>query len=254
MFLNSLDLCVCITTVLTQILRLNSQREGQWDVQNVSESLYVVFVEAAGFTTFLLSITRCLSVSLPMYNIRDLYVAISAVVFIGYVTVREITFWIILLSNGTYDLAAHAAFNVGGIGLMVVLVVLTNSISIRNILRERNIVESSRESGFQATVTVVILSALFCVLNTFYFVSAVLHFYFAYSGDKLDQNFAFKFGIFYAVPLNSALNPLIYFLRNSEMRLYIVDLSRIPIRRCQEQPHQDVGRRPVIASTVNVWV
>ena len=58
MLLNGLDLCVCIMTVMVQILRLSSQKTTFWMViRNVFESLYVIFVEGTGFKTFLQSIT-----------------------------------------------------------------------------------------------------------------------------------------------------------------------------------------------------
>ena len=137
MFLNSLDLCASTSTVIAVTFRVI--RRGSPDQQiigkiaDVTESLYLISVEATGFTTLLLSITRCISVSSPLYNIRKFYVAISATLFISYTTVREITFWLIWLTDENYYkqiLPIHAAFVLGGIGLMVILVVLTNTISI----------------------------------------------------------------------------------------------------------------------------
>ena len=243
MVLNCFDLCVSITTVVLQIMRLSDNKTPIWtNIRNVTESLYMIFVEGTGFITFLLSVTRCLSVSLPWHNIKGLYVAILSILFVGYTMIREIAFWIILLAdNKSYHPTVHAAFILGGIGMMIISVLIVNLISIRNILRDRNITENSRETSFQATVTVAILSAIFCLLNTFYFVSMVLHFYFVYSGTKLDYNFAFNFGIFYAVPINSALNPLVYIFRKQEMREYIFNLV-LRIIHCQYPLNQDLSR------------
>ena len=110
---------------------------------------------------------------------------------------------------------------------MVFAVLLANLISIRYIIVDTNVAERSREVGVQATVTVAILSASFCLLNTFYILSAAIHLFLRVS---LSENFVLKFGIFYAVPLNSALNPLIYFFRKREMREYLLDLLTVPMR------------------------
>ena len=241
MFLNTLDLCACTSTVIAVTFRVI--RRGSPDQQiigkiaDVTESLYLISIEATGFTTLLLSIARCISVSSPLYNIRKFYVAISATLYISYTTVREIAFWLIWLTDENYYkqiLPIHAAFVLGGIGLMVILVVLTNSISIIYIIKGTNIADNSRENAIQATVTVAILSACFCLLNTFHVVSSVIHFYLSISGSESWRNFALEFGIFYAVPLNSALNPLIYLFRKKDMRQALLDLFRIPFRRSNQ--------------------
>jgi hypothetical protein len=238
MFLNSTDLCVCISTILTHTLKAVSPKTALWIViENITESLYAISVDAAGFATFLLSTIRCLCISVPMFSIRGSYVAIAAALFIGYTAIREITFWIMFMSNrSSYRETVHASFILSGIGLMVTSVALMNLISMKYIMMGTNVVERSREAGVHATVTVAILSGLFCLLNTFYLVSSVLHFYF---GAKMSL-FLLKFGIFFSVPFNSALNPLVYVLRNKDMRKYLIDLFKIPLKSYQPLSRQEM--------------
>jgi hypothetical protein len=170
-----------------------------------------------------------------MFNIRRSYVAIAATLFIGYTAIRELTFWIMFITNrNSYREIVHASFILSGIGLMVTSVALVNLISVKIILRSSNSTGGTREAGVHATVTVAILSGLFCLLNTFYIVSSVLHFYF---GAKLSL-FAVQFGIFFSVPLNSALNPLVYFLRKKDMRRHLIDKFKIPWKNHQPSPRQ----------------
>ena len=246
MFLNCLDICVCFTALMQQIMRQSSEMAAFWVIiQGILESLYMVSIEGTGFTTLLLSVTRCLSVSLPWYNIKGFYVAMSAVLFISYATVREISFWIIMLTDiNHYNPKVHVALNLGGIGLMIILVLVSNFISIMNITKIANINERSRETGFQATVTVAILSAVFSLLNISHVLSVVIHFYY------LGQNIILKFGIFYAVPLNSALNPLIYFLRNKEMRQSFVNAVKFFMTCGQNQPNEVTQLSPLGATVI----
>ena len=241
MFLNCLDVGVCVTAVLVNSLILTPNKSSATKtIQNVFESVYVILVEATGFTTLLLSVTRCLSVSLPMYTIKGLYVGVSAGVYIGYTMIREITFWFINLTEGlSYDALVHAGFIVGGVGVLIVSVFVANFISVTNLLKDGNIAEQSREAGIQATVTVVILSALFCVLNTFFFVTSLIHFYFNYKPGNFG--FIFSFGIFYAIPLNSALNPLVYFVRTKLMREYLIGLFKSPLKQCIGEPREETS-------------
>jgi hypothetical protein len=233
-----MDLCVCTTVVSLKVLREVFPGTAFWlIIRNIAESLYVISVDASGFATFLLSITRCISVSVPMYQIRGFYVAISGAIFISFTVIREVAFWVILTTNkDSYRTTVHASFIFGGIGLMVASIALINLISVRNIMRNSDITEESREAGVQATVTVTILSGFFCLLNTFYIVSSVLHFYF----DAKLSLVALKFGIFYSIPLNSALNPLIYFLRKKDMRRHLIDMFKIPWKNHEPSPRQEM--------------
>ena len=235
--LNILDLGVCILTVITQILRvlrLSTDRLTHVAIENVTESIYVIFTENTGFATLLLSVTRCLSVINPMSRIRGLRVAVSACIFIVYTTSREIIFYLIwIFARTTYSSQVHATIIASEIGLLVIFVIVANLISVSTLLRSGNVAEQSREAGFQATLTIFILSALFCVFNATYCISFVIH---VYSNKPINDNVALWFGAFYAVPINSALNPIIYFWRKKEMKEYLMNLMKATFTFCYKQP------------------
>jgi hypothetical protein len=191
-------------------------------------SLYFIFLEATGFATCLLSTTRCISLNAPFYSVRGKAVALAATLFIGYTVVREVTLVRIVdratyLENGLMKIQIGVVLS--EIGLMIVVAMLANVISISKILLRPDAVVRSRSAGIQATVTVVILSGFFCVLNIFYLITEILYFYF---GVSLNKSIVLYFGIFYAVPLNSAINPLIYLLRKKEMRRYFMNPIKPP--------------------------
>ena len=232
MFLNILDLGVCVLTVIAQmfrLLRLITDSRVHVGLENVSELVYTIFTDNTGFAMLLLSVTRCISVSLPMYRIRGLYVAISAGMFIVYSIGRDITFYLVHIYSN-YSSKDHATFIVVDLSVLIISVLVVNIISVINLLKTENLAEQSRDAGVQATVTIVILSALFCVLNTIYCAALAIQFYF---GGKINDNFALWFGTFYAVPINSALNPMIYFWRKTEMKGYLIDLIKACFSFCR---------------------
>ena len=242
MILNVLDLGVCVLTVIVQIFRVSrlvTKRRTHATIEDVTESIYTIFTENTGFAMLLLSVTRCISVSLPMYRIRGLYVAISAGMFIVYTATREITLILVdRFAGESYNPKVHVTFMVGGVGLLIVLVSVANIISVINLLKSDNLAEQSREAGFQATVTIVILSALFCVLNTMYCAAVAFH---TFLNININRNFAIWFGVFYAVPINSTLNPMIYFWRKTEMNTYLRNLI---CRRRNSRINPQVPLRP----------
>ena len=241
MYLNILDLGVCVLTAISQIfrvLRLVTMEMMYLTLENATESSYLIFTENTGFATTLLSVTRCLSVSLPMYRIKERYVAISAGIFFVYTTIREITLHLVyIFAKEHYSPKVHGTFPIGGIEFLVILVIAANFFSISKLVKDRNIFEQSRESTFKATVTIAILSALFCVFNTIYCIATTVHIYFSVD---INKNFAIWFGAFFSVPINSAINPMIYFWRKQEMRTFLMNIlnrCRCPRVAPQIQPH-----------------
>ena len=229
MLLNTLDLMVCVTGVIQMGMMV-----VYWKIPGVAHetfgSLYFIFLEATGFATCLLSITRCISLYAPFYSVKGRAVALAATLFIGYTIIREITL-VRLVNRPTYDknglLKIHIGILLGEIGVMIVVALMANVICIAKILIKPllDVTLRSRSTGVHATVTVIILSGFFCILNVFYLITEILYFY---KEVKLSESIILYFGIFYAVPLNSAVNPLIYLLRKKEMRKYLMNPTKPP--------------------------
>ena len=71
----------------------------------------------------------------------------------------------------------------------------------------------------RATITVLILSVLFCVLNITFMV--VLGCNVSHQCSLPDNSLLGWFSFWIAIPLNSCLNPCVYFIRKQEMRSYL---------------------------------
>ena len=218
MLLNVLDLLVCLTGVVLQSLLVTSNRSRAVQMLNFA------FVEATGFATCLLSITRCIRIYAPFFKVRGRAAAISLGIFMTYCLIKEIGVVQIYINiagshkfEGTFNMV-HCIVGLTEIGLMVV-VVLCSSLAFMYKLDREN----GQNTTFRhATITVAILSASFCVLNCFFIVTMILHFFI----HNHMHNIALIFGNYFAVPLNSATNPLIYFLRKKHMRDFLCNLKK----------------------------
>ena len=243
MLLNTLDLMVCFSGAIT--LATYNLR-GLKTIKEIIQVIYLIFTESTGFTTCLLSATRCVNITLPFYKINEIGVTITTGVFIGYVLMREITLGFILEREIYWRIFAenvHLSIILGDIGLMIAVTLIVNLISMFKLLLSKDkIPDQSRAASVKATITVAILSVLFCVFNAFFMIGNAL------ALNKRAQGFLAYFGIFYAITCNSAINPLIYLIRKKEMKEYILSL----VGKKRERPDvQGASRQTSLLSTIS---
>ena len=111
------------------------------------------------------------------------------------------------------------------IALAIFVVVTSTAISAMELRKTKGGHQEERmEENRKATVTVLILGALFCFFNityavggcywTYYFVTGILNIPLVLSDILYTL----------VIPLNSALNPAVYFIRKQAMRAYVRDM------------------------------
>ena len=77
----------------------------------------------------------------------------------------------------------------------------------------------------KAVITILIVTILFCVLNSIFCIALFLFVYHQGDTDKMSTLLPlYQFSLWIALPLNSAINPIIYFIRRKDMREYTKDL------------------------------
>ena len=241
-FLNILDLMVCLSGVIS-LASLDFEEGGLTIVEQLVQIIYKFFAESTGFATCLLSAVRCISLHSPFYKVNKIGVVTSTGLFMGYVLTRAITINLVLEEEVYERIFAddiHLSIILGDIGLMIAVTSIVNTFSMVTLFLGKDIIPAqSRASSVKATVTVAILSVLFCFFNVFYMIGNLLGF------NKFEGNYGFLeyFGIFYAIPCNSAINPLIYLIRKKEMKKFILSL----VRKKRERP--DVHDRDAARQT-----
>ena len=109
--------------------------------------------------------------------------------------------------------------------LVLLVVVISNTITVVQLLKTKGRQDERIQENRKATITVLILAVLFCLFNTLF---VVRKWYAIPSGMLYDPNnrkeLLKMIAHFIAIPLNSALNPAVYFIRKQAMRTYVINL------------------------------
>ena len=187
--------------------------------------IYIFMMDGTAFVTCLLSVTRGIGIALPFYQIKGkLLVIVGIVVFI---MMELSTFIITAIVNG--DLQEILISRVVMGSLVILVVVSATFVAVYKLTREDLQGAAGRvdTNNRKATWTVVILSTLFFVFNSILLGAEVVIFdgEGARSTSKFVISFAF-FGLLIAIPFNSAVNPIVYLVRRSDMRQFFIE--RLP--------------------------
>ena len=207
--------------------------------------IYRVFVLGTAFATCLLCVTKALSLSSPFYRVNEKAITCSVILFLSSVAVINLIamvryFYYYL--NDSY--LTYQGLTICILFLIILVVAVSNIIAIVNLPpkdRTRSGEGEETDEGVvqvgdgmdttnerNATVTVLILSALFCTLNLFNVAYVLCELYSLFSRDSwfyhtLGSQWTDKLdslAYFVVLPLKSSLNPAVYFLRIKGMRDY----------------------------------
>ena len=234
MLLNSTDLLLCICATI--ITLLFSAQVLQEDYENFIylfliagfSLVYILLIDGTAYATCLLSVTRGISIAFPFYKIKG-----KSLVIVGI-----IVFIIIELIGPVSSVASFFAYSGSSVilrcimvsrmvtSLLIILVVVSATVVAVYKLTRKGILgsaESVDRGNIKATWTVVILSTLFFVFNSILLGFTMTGVVYAYDDELGLESFPFTstfFGVFFAIPLNSTLNPIVYLTRRSDMRQF----------------------------------
>ena len=217
--LNTTDILVCISAFIVFVLMiLHGFGMLEKQILLIIAPWFQLLVGATAFSTVLLSITRTISLWRPFYEINQKGITLSIALY-----------WLYVLTM--YFLVPRFDERVVGIYSVVeltisILIVATCSVLCVVKLRSNNNLSNTDSTRRRATVTILLISVLFCIVNTAYVVGIiytqlVLMPMFKRGNQPADLYMIFLYTTFVGVPLNSTINPLIYFTRKKEMRTHI---------------------------------
>ena len=223
--LNTFDLFVCISATGVNVFH-NVANASSGTPQlafdkttDIFRLLFRISTQCTGFTTCLLSITRTISFIKPFYRVDQVGIAAASAVHAALIALMEtIVIFLFWTESGKCDIAMNAMNIVELIvlTLIFVLVVCSNTFSVARL----KIVVRSQENmagiNKRATITVFILSVLFCTFNVTFIAT-----YFCYVFMIRIPGTVFWIAMWLALPLNSACNPLVYIWRKEHMRQYL---------------------------------
>ena len=192
-------------------------------------------VQTTGFITCLLSVIRAMSIICPRHQL-------NVKVIIGAMILYSVL--IICLDIELKNTQAKFIADFSSILTLFVVVIFSNILCIIKLAHSK-VASWKRE----ASITMGILSAVYCVFNIGFLINYGFRAIMCKSpGDspqtKSCLSSIFKeISLFILLPMNSASNPVIYFLRNREMRRYLKDVWRkMTCRRSEQEvrPEQDM--------------
>ena len=220
--LNTTDALVCISALIVLIL-LVMAAVGKLPLHIflVTAPWFQLLVGATAFSTALLSITRTISLLRPFYQINQKVIALSIALYWIYVLLIYFPLYS-PMSEEVVDVYSMCELT------LFILIVATCSVICMLKLRSDRNMPNTDQTRRRATVTILIISVLFCVVNMAY-LSGVIYSQFilkAVAENGTVENVGDLFvtilyTVFVGVPLNSTINPLIYFARKKEMRAFI---------------------------------
>jgi hypothetical protein len=208
--LNSSDICVCIAVTTTLIVFKNDSTSK---LNEVFMRVFIVTVQSTGFITCTLGVIRVISITRPQLqlNIKFLIVALISFVLI-----------MIILEIQKYEVRIIAHFIV--VISLFVFVIFSNTMCILILALSSQIASWK----WDATVTIGLLSIIYCIFN----VGFVVQYGRVIFECNLDlanfcTNPAFELtSLYILIPLNSVCNPIVYFIRNRDMRNYAKNMWR----------------------------
>ena len=237
MLLNSIDLLLCITAttltcIFSSILKLyHMDKPVSQEIKLtifLFFAIYILLMDGTAFVTCLLSVTRGIGIAFPFYQIKGkLLVIVGVVVFLMMELSSILT---TIFTPNKYYGALLSRLGMGS--LMILVVVSANVVSVYKLTRNdlQGAAERMNRNNRKATWTVVILSALFFVFNSILLGAMtailVINLFYSETFDSGTKLFGFLIyfnilAIFFAIPLNSTMNPIVYLLRRSDMRHFL---------------------------------
>ena len=219
--LNVFDILVCVFLSAFILAGINDYGSI---VHIVCRGTFIVAVQTTGFITCLLSVIRAISIICPRHQLN---VKVLVGTFIIYSTLMLYLNFKLLQKNITTTIV-HFSIYTG----IFVAVILSNILCIIKLAHSK-VATWKRE----ATITMGILSAVYCVFNIGFQVYYGLFLFKCGLRDVVCTSPIFEeICMFVLLPMNSASNPVVYFLRNSEMRRYLKNLWRkMACRRSEQQ-------------------
>jgi hypothetical protein len=262
--LNVFDLLVCIFDALyVAFLLCNGSACGFQKIPfRMSYAVFDVSVESTAFATCLLGVTRWISIRFPFYNVKKRAIVVAITAFLGQEVLRALLrFYFYYIDTPSLDF--YVKFDNAVMIVLLTIFVLINSIScillawelLTNNKRGQDnpvTVDSMIKSSRRASVTVLIVSAFFLFFNTVFAFSLYMEI-FLVGPDEVKLSHSVRllriFTVCLAIPLNSAINPLIYFLRRRTMRQHVWELPGRIFGRVPEQRSVRKSTRPPTTST-----
>ena len=237
--LNFWDLIVVLFGFTNRILVFRQDVQGETNAGKMSfyafALIYTIAYDCSGFSTCFISVTRTIKVCRPFYRLKGVWVVICFSFLLLCSFLREFTCYYPIFTYTDNNITVilelkrhYPLIILIGVTFCVVSVLLSTLISTYWLLKRSSIKGEISENARHASVTIIILSTVFCLLNIAYIIGAVISLQVKLGqitdtpNLELFRNICFEA----AYSLNSTLNPIIYLTRKIEMRQFLLNIWR----------------------------
>ena len=223
--LNVFDILVCIFLLAILLFKILSDVQSKWLMMIVP---FNVAVQTTGFITCLLSAIRTISVVRPRHHLNVKAIIVGIILNCGMVVYLNSD---LSRKNSSISIARFLILS----GLFIV-VIFCNILCVAKLVYSK-VASWKRE----ASITMGILSAIYCVLNIGFLVTYGFKVFKCGFKESHCSLLTFEdISLFVLLPMNSASNPVVYFLRNTEMRKYLSNIWRkMTFRRPEQEERGD---------------
>jgi hypothetical protein len=215
--LNLFDLLVCLSTsavfIAEQLLLDRSTL-----IYEAFSLIFRIMVHMTGFLTCLLAVIRLIHLVFPRNVTNWIAVKFSIAFFSIVITAVNAAKFFIEFVNENLSGLKFQLFIPIILASLFTMIVLVNVISLIKLCLWKL---SQREMWRRkATITVFILSVIYCVCNIGYVVLEIIGAYSLSTCDLVD-GILIETLKFHLLPLNSAVNPVVYLIRRADMRSHV---------------------------------
>ena len=184
--LNFWDLTVVLFGFTNRILVFRQDVQGESTAGKMSfyafALLYTIAYDCSGFSTCLISVTRTIKVCRPFYRLKGVWVLVCFSFLLMCSFSRDFTCYYPTFTNTDVsnitiilEMKRHYPLIILiGVTFCVVSVLFSTLITAYWLLKRSSIKGEISENARHASVTIIILSTVFCLLNTVYILGAVV--------------------------------------------------------------------------------
>lgn len=182
-------------------------------------SFFTLFLFATSFLTCLLAVVRAIYLAFPFYVVNWKLVNVFMIVYVVVVIVLLLLRVLIPLDHTTLiKIVYHVRFYL--VAILFLGVLLSNALAMIKLFLVRSQRDSNSKEKRRATITVGIISIIYCFCNIGFVIITGFPVFSLRSYENISLQIM-DILIYIAIPLNSACNPVVYLCRNSEMRSHL---------------------------------
>ena len=250
--LNIVDTFSCLAGALFLVVPFYIMNDSEYSAVYMSMKVclmfFRIFLILTGIVTTFLCVVRTISITSPFYKLhkKTVYGVLATISIISistdtFIALKYLNYTTAINSKNLLGLGLNCDYDelskeklpmalmLVELGILVLIVLISSAIAVKKLSKSVGALDADANTRRKrkAVITTVILCILFEVFNTMYILSGS---YLFESCETLKKLYPVIVISLQMVPINSAINPLVYIVRTRKLRRYTLDLFRVKCR------------------------